>query len=279
MPGLKEASNNMKNFIIDTTICNGCYSCQISCKEEHVGNEGLPYAKPQPDTGQFWGKLNEYVRGQVPHVKMSYVFVPCQHCSDAPCIAACNVDAIYVRDDGLVIINPAKCTGCMNCVDNCPYGAIFYNEDLNIAQKCTGCAHLLDKDWEYQVPRCYDSCPTGAIKFGEDSDLNTEIAEAETLHPEYDLVTKVHYIGLPKRFVAGTLYNSATNEVVVGATCSLSGTAGNATAVTDNFGDFWLNELNEGEFTLTIVNEGTTKVITGDTSAEDIGLGYIDITS
>jgi Fe-S-cluster-containing dehydrogenase component len=188
MPGLKEASNNMKNFIIDTTICNGCYSCQISCKDEHVGNEWMPYAKPQPDTGQFWGKLNEYVRGQVPHVKMSYVFVPCQHCSDAPCIAACNVDAIYVRDDGLVIINPAKCTGCMNCVDNCPYGAIFYNEDLNIAQKCTGCAHLLDKDWEYQVPRCYDSCPTGAIKFGEDSDLNTEIAEAETLHPEYDLL-------------------------------------------------------------------------------------------
>ena len=33
----------------------------------------------------------------------------------------------------------------MNCVDACPYGAIYYNSSRNLAQKCTGCAHLLDK--------------------------------------------------------------------------------------------------------------------------------------
>ena len=32
-------------------ICNGCYCCQIACKDEHVANDWMPYAKPQPDTG------------------------------------------------------------------------------------------------------------------------------------------------------------------------------------------------------------------------------------
>jgi len=88
------------------------------------------------DTGQFWMKMNEYVRGTVPKVKMSYVPVLCMHCDDAPCIPACPIEgAIYRRDDGLVIIDPKKCTGCMNCVDACPYGCIYFNEDLNLAQK------------------------------------------------------------------------------------------------------------------------------------------------
>ncbi len=54
--------------------------------------------------------------------------------------------------------------------------------DLNIAQKCTWCAHLLDKDWK--EPRCVDACPTGALTFGEEADLKDLIAKAEVLKPE-----------------------------------------------------------------------------------------------
>ena len=49
----------MKVFVIDVGRCNGCYSCQIACKDEHVGNDWTPYAKPQPDTGQFWLRQTE----------------------------------------------------------------------------------------------------------------------------------------------------------------------------------------------------------------------------
>jgi Fe-S-cluster-containing dehydrogenase component len=38
-------------------------------------------------------------------------------------------------------------------------------EDLMIAQKCTGCAHLVDKG---DIPRCVYACPTEALKFCEE---------------------------------------------------------------------------------------------------------------
>ena len=99
-------------------------------------------------------------------MKISYLPTPCMHCANAPCISNCKDEAIYRREDGLVIIDPQKCTGCGDCVDACPYGAIYFNEELSIAQKCTGCAHLIDQGWK--EPRCADACPTGAIRFGEE---------------------------------------------------------------------------------------------------------------
>ena len=265
----------MKAFVIDIAKCNGCYNCQVVCKDEHVGNDWTPYAKPQPDTGQFWGKLNECVRGQVPKVKMAFVFVPCQHCSDAPCISACPIEgAIYTRSDGLVIIDPRKCTGCKNCVDACPYGCIYFNEDLNLAQKCTGCAHLLDRGWPIQEPRCADACPTDAIKFGEESEL--DLSGTETLNPEYNLITKVQYRNLPKRFIAGTIYDPGAEEVVIGATCTLSGD-GTGTATTDDFGDFWFEGLKVGTFSLEIEAAGKTKTIDSISTEKDVNLGDIPL--
>jgi len=86
-----------------------------------------------------------------------------------------NFHAIHITKD--------KCIGCKNCVDACPYDVIYFNEDLNLAQKCTGCAHLLDGG-EWKIPRCADACPTEAILFGEEADFADLIAKAEVLQPE-----------------------------------------------------------------------------------------------
>jgi tetrathionate reductase subunit B len=267
----------MKAFVIDLTRCNGCYSCQIACKDEHCGNDWTPYAKPQPDTGHFWMKVNEYLRGTVPKVKMAYVPVPCQHCEDAPCMPACPVEGgIYRRDDGLVVIDPKKCTGCMNCIDACPYDAIYFNKDLTLAQKCTGCAHLVDREVVF-APRCVDVCPTDALKFGEESELQDLIAKAEVLHPEYGTKPRVYYIGLPKRFIAGTVYDPGVEEVVIGATCTLSGD-GSGTATTDDFGDFWFEGLQVGTFSLKIEADGKTKTIADISTEKDVNLGDIALT-
>jgi tetrathionate reductase subunit B len=286
-------SDGKKAFVIDVSICNGCYCCQIACKDEHVGNDWTPYAKPEPDTGQFWLKLHEFVRGTVPKVKMHYLPVLCQHCDNAPCMPSCPVGAIYKRDDGMVVIDPVKCTGCKNCVDACPWHAIFFNEDLNIAQKCSGCAHILDGkgggEGLLEIPRCADVCPTGAIKFGDEAELKASAAKGGVLDPasvstggatlsKLDANPRVYYLNIPKKFVAGTVYDPAAKEVVIGATCTLSGAGGNKlTAKTDGFGDFWFEGLGVGTYSLKIESDGKAKTIDSISTENDVNLGDIPL--
>lgn len=163
-----------KVFVFDVSKCSGCRNCQIACKDEHVDNDWSPYAKPQPDIGQVWNRIEEKVRGQVPKVKVAYTLRMCQHCDDAPCMKAAP-DAVYKRDDGLVIIDPEKAKDCEKLVNACPYGAIFWNKELEIPQKCTGCAHLVDAG---RVPHCVDVCAHGAIRFGDEEEFADEIAQA-----------------------------------------------------------------------------------------------------
>jgi Fe-S-cluster-containing dehydrogenase component len=267
----------MKVFVSDVEKCLGCYCCQISCKDEYCGNDWMPYSKPQPMTGQFWRKVEEHVRGTVPKVKVAYIPTGCMHCDDAPCINACTDNAIYKREDGMVIIDPQKCTGQQLCIDACPYGAIYFNNTLNIAQKCTGCAHLLDRGWPIKEPRCVDSCVAGALVFGEESDFSAEIAQAEALKPNFGETpaVRVHYLNLPKRFIAGLVYDPAVEEVVIGATCTLTGADGTVTATTDGFGDFWFEGLQEGTFSLTIEADGKTKTIDNISTEKDVNLGEL----
>lgn len=265
----------MKAFLIDLNKCIGCYDCQIGCKDEHCGNDWTPYAKPQPDVGQFWLHLYEKERGARPHVKVTYLPVMCQHCENAPCMSVCDDDAFYRRADGLVILDPAACTGCGRCIDACPYHAVFFNDELRIAQKCTGCAHLLDGDQPISVPRCMDNCPAGVITFGEESEL--DLTNTEYLHPEYETSPRVFYRGLPKRFVAGTVYDPVAKEIVEGARVTLSDNENEFSAITDNYGDFWLKDLPESDFTLVIDKDGKTKKMTVSTREKDIGLGDIPL--
>ncbi len=266
----------MKIMLIDISKCNGCHNCQIACKDEHVGNDWTPYSKPQPITGQFWTKVMDVTRGTFPKVKVSYLHSICQHCDDAPCIPACPQKAIYKRGDGIVLIDPGKCGGSRNCLDACPYEAIYFNRDLNISQKCTFCAHLLDKGWK--EPRCVDVCPTGARAFGEEDQFADLIKKAEILLPESKAKPRVYYIGLPKRFIAGALYDPKQDECIRGAKIALTNlkTGEKIVASSDDFGDFWLEGLKVGKFSVVIEKEGfQVKEIESVSTEKDVNLGDI----
>ena len=269
-----------KVMIIDLAICNGCHNCQVSCKDEHVANDWSPIAKPQPDTGQFWNKVINLERGTVPKVMVTYHHSICQHCDDAPCITACNANAIYRRPDGIVIIDPEKCRGNQLCLEACPYeNVIYFNDDLNIAQKCTFCAHLIDRGWT--ETRCSDACPTGAFTFGDEEDLKDVIAKAELLKPELPTRPRVYYLNLPKKWIAGEVFDQEAYECTQGATVTATNTQTGETVstTTDHYGDFWLKDLLDGSYTLLIEKAGylTQKLGPIDASQKDQNVGDIAI--
>ena len=269
----------MKAFIIDLSRCSGCYNCQIACKDEHCGNDWTPYAKPQPDTGQFWIRVTHEEKGTIPKVRVAYLPILCMHCANAPCITDCPIEeAIYRRDDGMVIIDPVKCTGCRLCVDSCPYGKIYFNEDLKLAQKCTGCAHLLDGGHAINEPRCVDACPTEAIKFVDEAELKKYNGETEVLNPEYGTSPRVFYLNIPKKFIAGTVYDPKVKRIVKGATCTLTDERNTFSVMTDGFGDFWFENLEVATYSLRIEAAGfDTKTIETISTQKDVNLGDIPL--
>ncbi len=265
-----------KVFCIDVAKCNGCYNCQLACKDEHVGNDWSPYAKPQPEIGQFWAKLQENVGGSIPKVKIHYIAQLCNHCENASCMAVCPDNAMYRRDDGLVIIDPEKCTGCGKCAEACPYDAIYLNKQLNIAQKCTGCAHLLDNG--YKLPRCVEACPTDAMMFGEEEDLQDFIVGATVRRPETGNRPKVFYRNIPGKFIAGTLYDPIEKEVVIGARCRATNGGKTVEVLSDEYGDFWFKDLAQGKYDVVIEAKGFEyKVFENVDATKDLNLGDIPL--
>lgn len=243
-----------KAFVIDVALCSGCYSCQVACKDEHCGNDWTPYAKPQPDTGQFWMNVKEKQMGTTPKVRVAYTPSMCNHCERPGCMSACDKGAISKREDGFVIIDPTKCVGCGKCIKACPYDAIFKNDDLKICQKCTGCTHLLDNG--YSEPRCTEVCPTGAFVFGDEEELADLIKGAEVLKPETGMGPHVYYRNRPGQFIAGTLFDPEADEVIEHARI-MAVTGGKIiSTISDDFGDFWLNDLAIGSYDVTITAEG-----------------------
>ena len=241
----------MKVFVIDQKYCNGCYGCQIACKDEHCGNDWMPYQKPQPDTGHFWMKLQETTHGQVPKVKLEYRPYLCQHCDDPKC-AVC--DAVAKRPDGLVTIDPEKVVGRRDIMEACPYGAVYWNDELDIPQKCDGCAHLVDAG---ELPHCVELCATGALKFGEEEDFAEEIARATQIVPEDGCRPRVYYLNAPGLFIGGEAWNSEDNEVIVGAKVTLTLPDGSVRETeTDDFGDFWFRNLEPGTYAVSLEAPG-----------------------
>ena len=268
-----------KVFCIDISKCSGCYNCQLACKDEHCGNDWTPIAKPQPEIGQFWIKVNEYVCGTTPKVRMHYVPTLCNHCEKAACLDVCPDNAIYRDDNGLIIIDPVKCTGCKKCQEACPYCAIYWNDELNVAQKCTGCKHLLDNG--YKLPRCVEACPMDAMTYGdEDDEAIKDLTEgAVVMQPEYGLYPKVYYRNIPGKFIAGTVYDPVSKEVVIGAKVRINNGYKTWRAVTNGYGDFWFNDLAIGLYDLVIEAEGyEIKAFENIRTRESVNMGDIALT-
>jgi len=270
-------------MVIDITKCNGCHNCFLACRDEHCGNDYPPYAASQPDTGHYWMRVIEKERGRYPKVKVAFTAVPCMHCDDASCVKASREGEIYRRPDGIVIIDPEKSKGRKDLVSSCPYRVIYWNEEKQLPQKCTFCAHLLDKGWK--EPRCVEACPNGTLTFGDLDDPSSEVArlmafgKVEVLHPEYAMKEKVTYIGAPKRFIAGAVVFGDTDECGEGAKVTLEGEGEDRVVKANNYGDFEFDGLSGDKAYGVRVEQGGYKTYKTEVKTQtDAYLGDIVLT-
>ncbi len=139
---------------------------------------------------------------------------------------------------------------------------------------------MLDKG--EKVPRCVESCPTDALIFGDLDDPESKISKllastnTEILHPEYDLKEKVRYIGLPKKFIAGTVIYGDTDEVAKGLTVTLSSNGDKLSTKTNGFGDFEFEGLADNvDYNLTIEAPGYKSRNIRVKTMKDVSLGEI----
>jgi Fe-S-cluster-containing dehydrogenase component len=273
------------NMIIDVEKCEDCNNCFLSCKDEYVDNDFPPYSVAQPRHGQRWINIMRKERGQFPLVDVAYLPIPCMHCDDAPCIRKARDGAVYKTNSGAVIIDPEKARGQKDIPSTCPYGAIWWSEERNVAQKCTLCAHLLEEGWK--EPRCVQSCPTGAMRWvrAEDAAMARIVTDEglEVLHPEYKTRPRVYYKNLHRFFrcfIGGNVAIDAGGVIdcAEGATVTLfKGSQKIGEVKTDNYGDFKFDNLEEngGRYKIEVAFEGREKnTVEVDLSAS-INIGTI----
>ncbi|OGO21686.1 MAG: oxidoreductase [Chloroflexi bacterium RBG_16_50_9] len=270
------------NLVIDIAKCHDCNNCFLSCKDEYIGNDFLPYSIAQPRHGQRWMNILRKERGQCPMVDVAFLPVPCMHCDNAPCIEKAKGGAVYKKSNGIVIIDPEKARGQKDIVAACPYGVIWWNEEKNVAQKCMLCAHLLDEGWK--EPRCVQSCPTGALSTvrAEDAKMSQIVKNEnlEVLHPEFSTKPRVYYRNLHrffKCFIGGNvaIEMEGLTDCVEGARVTLFKNAEKiGEAVTDNYGDFKFDKLteNSGRYSLEINYQDKKKTVEVElTTSRNVG--------
>ena len=277
------------NMIIDVAECTNCNLCTLAAMDEYVGNEFPGYSAPMPRHGHKWIDILQKERGQItgnaPMIDIAYVPTLCNQCDDAPCVAK-GGGAVKKREDGIVLINPEKAKGRKDLVEACPYGQIWWNEELQLPQAWTFDAHLLDQGWKQT--RGQQSCPTGAMRAVKVSDeAMAQMARdesVEVMKPEAGTKPRVYYKNLWRYttcFIGGSVSAEQNGAVdcVEGATVRLvKDGRGVAAAITDNYGDFKFDRLpeNSGTYTIEITGAGKSKTVTATLGAS-INLGEIRI--
>jgi Fe-S-cluster-containing dehydrogenase component len=239
------------NLIVDVAKCTNCNLCTLANQDEHVGNDFPGYAAPMPRHGSRWIDIRSKERGSGPVMDVAYVPVMCQHCDDAPCVKAAKNGAVTKRADGIVHIDPVKAKGQKAIADSCPYGAVRWNEELELPQHWFFDAHLLDHGWT--EPRCTQVCATGALKAVKVTDEEMAAIKSREnlreLQPESATKPRVHYKNLGRythEFVGGTVIKTVNGvtDCVADATIKLERSgAVVGEAVTDVFGEFKIDGL------------------------------------
>ena len=118
--------------------CTGCRICVLACSLHLEGVFNPRRARLAIASG--------YNAKDEPNI--------CFQCEDAPCAEACPTEAITLNGEtGIWHVDREKCTACGECIDVCPYDAIFFEPEENYVLKCEVCSGA----------PCVQECPNAAL--------------------------------------------------------------------------------------------------------------------
>ncbi|NPD30919.1 4Fe-4S dicluster domain-containing protein [Eggerthellaceae bacterium zg-1084] len=141
----------------------GFYFDQVAC----VGCRTCQIAckdKNDLKVGRLFRKVETYETGEFPHPATFHYSGACNHCRMPACVDVCPSGATFVNeDDGTVQHDDEKCIGCEYCVKACPYHHPVLMEELNVVHRCDACIELRNQG---EKPACVASCPMRALDFG-----------------------------------------------------------------------------------------------------------------
>ncbi|MDP2952525.1 MAG: 4Fe-4S dicluster domain-containing protein [Chloroflexota bacterium] len=206
-------------MVVDLDRCLACQACVIACKIEN----NVPSSTPDSFKNRQMNFRTRVVplsrNGKYPNPRVEIYPVLCNQCDNPACVAACPTGATYRRQDGIVLVDWEKCIGCRYCMAVCPYGqrsfiqleeAMDYQNPDAIppgntknkppkgkVDKCTFCAHLVDKG---QPPACVTACPAEARIFGDLDEPSGKLREllanrsSQVLRPDFGTEPQVFYL-------------------------------------------------------------------------------------
>ena len=173
-----------KSFLIDTTKCFACRSCQVACKqwnelpaEEKVPTNRGTYENPPDLSHTQWLKI-QFKETERSDGSLAWNFVrnSCRHCIDTPCRqAAENADSITVDSaTGAVLFQEGTKNESYRKIRlACPFDIPRQGPDGQLF-KCVMCYDRVDNEdlpEADRIPACAKACPSDAIEFGDRAEI------------------------------------------------------------------------------------------------------------
>ncbi len=130
-----------KTIRVNVDTCSGCRRCELVCSFAHENRFRPSASRIAVVKEDSWGF-------DLP--------VFCDHCEQCPALESCPPKALSRNENGLILVDEEKCSGCGNCVKTCSLGAIRLDSVKHVPLFCDLCGG---------EPQCVKNCPTNALTY------------------------------------------------------------------------------------------------------------------